>query len=450
MVDTIRRLSVVGLGKLGACLAAVLADNGFEVVGIDVDDVTVASINRAEAPVFEPGLQAMIERNTSRLRATSDYQEAVRSTGATVILVPTPSEESGAFSVGYVLAAATELGRALRTKKGYHLVVLTSTVLPGATDAHVVPLLEAESGKRCGAEFGVCYSPEFIALGSVLRDMTHPDLLLIGESDQRAGDAWEAIALAMCENSPPVARMSFVNAELAKISVNTYVTMKISFANTLAALCEQLPGADVDVVTRAVGMDSRIGSRYLRGALGFGGPCFPRDNRAFAYFARELGQVAPLAEATDAYNQMVLGRVAQKVLDEVAAGSTVAVLGMAYKPETNVVEQSQGLLLARHLAMAGLRTIVYDSVARLTTQQELGDLVTYAESVQDAVGMADVVLIANPDPAYARFDLRGMAPPPLIVDVWRILRQETLPGRYLGLGLGPEPRSSPAAIANRA
>ena len=154
-------------------------------------------------------------------------------------------------------------------------MVLTSTVMPGMTGGPVRAALEETSGKRCGEDFGLCYGPEFIALGSVIRDFLNPDFLLIGESDSRSGEILEQLYHVVCENSPPVARMNLINAEITKLAVNTYVTTKISFANMLARICEKLPEANIDVVTSALGRDTRIGQKYLKGAVSYGDPAFP-------------------------------------------------------------------------------------------------------------------------------------------------------------------------------
>ena len=175
--------------------------------------------------------------------------------------------------------------------------------MPGSTGGTLLPALEEHSGKKCGTDFGLCYNPEFIALGSVIRDMLNPDMILIGESDARSGEILEELYQGVCESNPRIQRMNFVNAELTKLSVNTFVTTKISYANMLAQVCETLPGADVDVVTSAIGCDTRIGQKYLKGALGYGGPCFPRDNVAFSALARANGAPALLAEATDQLNR---------------------------------------------------------------------------------------------------------------------------------------------------
>ena len=186
-----------------------------------------------------------------------------------------------------------------KQRKPYHLFVITSTVSPGTREENIIPLIEAMSGKKLSIDFGVCYTPEFVALGSVINDSLNPDMVLIGESDRRAGDGVEHIYAQVCENKPYIARMSIISAEVMKLSLNSYVTMKISFANTLASLCERIPGADVDAITNALGADKRISPYYLKGGLSFGGPCFPRDNRLLAYTARQAGLEAPLAEASD-------------------------------------------------------------------------------------------------------------------------------------------------------
>ncbi|HEV2390625.1 MAG TPA: nucleotide sugar dehydrogenase, partial [Nitrososphaerales archaeon] len=289
---------MVGLGKLGLCLAAVLANSGFDVTGVDVDRRKIDAVNRGESPIYEPGLAELITSGRKSLRATSDCDAAVAESQATFVVVPTPSSASGGFSLRYVKPAMKSVGGALSHKSAYHLVVLTSTVMPGSMDETVLPVLEQSSGKKCGPDFGLCYNPEFIALGDVVKGLRNPDLVLVGESDKDAGDSISKIHARMCENPSRIERMTFLNAEVAKIAVNAFVTMKMSFANTLAEICERLPSGDVDRITQAIGRDRRIGPTYLKGAIGYGGPCFPRDNVAFATFAKKIGVKADLARAT--------------------------------------------------------------------------------------------------------------------------------------------------------
>ena len=212
-----KKAAVIGLGKLGAPLAACLAANGVTVIGVDDDPLKADAINRQQPPVHEPGLAELLAKTSERLTAVDDIEAAVRDTDITFIVVSTPSEPNGGFSLRYVNPVCEGIGRALARKTEYHVVVLTSTVMPGTTGGHVRQLLERVSGKRVGKDFGLCYSPEFIALGSVIRDFLNPDMLLIGESDARAGDFLQSLYADVCENKPAVARMSFVNAEITKL-----------------------------------------------------------------------------------------------------------------------------------------------------------------------------------------------------------------------------------------
>lgn len=293
-------LSVIGLGKLGVCTAACFAYKGHKVTGVDVNKDFIDGINDGRAPIVEPRLQDLISASAGGLKATQDYEEAVYNSDITFLVVPTPSREDGHFSDKFLRNALAHLSQALKElNKKYHLFVITSTVSPGITEQTLIPLIEAVSGKKLNKDFGVCYNPEFIALGSVINDFLNPDVVLIGESDKYAGDILEAIYKKVCENNPYVARMSITSAEITKISLNSYVTMKISFANTLANICEKIPGANIDAITKALGAGRRVSPYYLKGGPAYGGPCFPRDKRAFVVLAKKYGHKARLAEATE-------------------------------------------------------------------------------------------------------------------------------------------------------
>jgi UDPglucose 6-dehydrogenase len=439
--ESLPRVSVIGLGKLGAPLAAVLASRGFSVIGLDVNKTFVDAMNAGKMPIVEPQLNELIAANKERLSATMDANEAVQKSDASFVIVPTPSDNTGFFSNRFVLQAMDTLGKALRTKKGYHVVVITSTVMPGTTGSEIKAALEAASGRKVGPDLGLCYNPEFIALGSVVRDMLYPDSILIGESDTKAGDMMQTIYLHLCEKKPPVQRMSFVNAELTKISVNTYVTTKISYANMLADMCDRLPGADVDVVTKALGADTRIGAKYLKGAMGYGGPCFPRDNVAFAALARKIGARADVAEATDRINHHQVDRVAALVAKFAKAGTRIALLGLSYKPHTPVVEESHSVKIAAKLADAGYVVTVHDPLAQDAAQAVLGDKVVGASSLDSAVRDCDLLIVATGWPDYKSIDpawCKRNGQRLTVLDLWRTLPAEKFSDAadilYLGSG----------------
>jgi UDPglucose 6-dehydrogenase len=414
-------ICVIGLGKLGSPLAAVLASKGHNVIGVDLNAFFVDHINAGKAPVVEPQLQELIDASRGRLKATRDYAEAIPHTDISVVNVPTPSDETGVFTNRFVLDAVRAIGAALKTTDRYHVVNITSTVMPGSTEGEIQQALEEASGRKVGDNLGLTYNPEFIALGSVVRNMLYPDMILLGESDTRAGDVLEAVYKSSTNNDPPIQRMNLVNAEITKISVNTYVTTKISFANMLAEICEGLPGADVAVVTLALGKDTRIGGKYLQGALGFGGPCFPRDNVAFGKLAEKVGARADIALAGEAINKHQIDRITKIVRKNLDASREVAVLGMSYKPDTPVVEESQGVMIARDLASHGVSVSVFDPLAMEGARWALKDNVRYGQDLADAVRNASTIVIATPSKEYAEAAALLCKPGVTIIDCWRIL-----------------------------
>lgn len=434
------RVCVIGLGKLGSPLAACLAAKGLTVMGVDNDPRKIDAINQGKAPVNEPGLAEMIGQAQGRLTATSDIEQAVVQTDITFIVVSTPSDPAGGFSLRYVEPVCQSIARALAKKTDYHLVCLTSTVMPGTTGGPVREMLEKTSGKRVGADFGLCYSPEFIALGSVIRDFLNPDMLLIGECDARAGDTLSSLYAQVCENKPAVARMAFVNAEVTKLAVNTYVTTKISYANMLARICERLPGANVDVITSALGLDTRIGPKYLKGAVSYGGPCFPRDNLALAQLAQQLGVPPDLAQTVDRFNRSQISWLADLVQHRTE--KTAGILGLTYKAGTDVVEQAAGFLLAKELASRGVQVVAFDPAYGMNSPPASHENLRFARNAAECIEASDVVVLATSWPEFNSIPrqqwLSRNHRPRTIIDCWRTLKfLHDEPGvHYLGLGLG--------------
>ena len=273
-------------------LCPLLASKGHDVVGADLNAHVVELVDRGEAPVEETGLPELMREATVRLRATTDVEAAADQADLVFVVVPTPSLPDGSFDTSYAISAFAAIGAGFRRDPTRRRVaVLTSTVLPGATAGPILDALEGTYGEPVGDRLGLCYSPEFIALGSVLRDIREPDFVLVGQSSDWAGELVGTVLQEMTDNKAEVRRMSIVDAEITKIAVNTFVTTKISYANMLAEICERLPGANAAVVAATVGLDSRIGRAYLTPATAYGGPCFPRDNAALAALARQSARV---------------------------------------------------------------------------------------------------------------------------------------------------------------
>ncbi|OGT16447.1 MAG: hypothetical protein A3I12_06755 [Gammaproteobacteria bacterium RIFCSPLOWO2_02_FULL_38_11] len=434
-------LSVIGLGKLGACTAACFALRGFDVIGIDVNPESVKAINAGHAPVWEPMLSETIQKTKSKLTATLDFAEAIKKTDVSFLIVPTPSQTDGHFSTRYLREALTKLASLLsESSKKYHLFVITSTVSPKSIEKDLIPLIEKYSGRKLNEGFGVAYNPEFIALGSVIRDFLNPDMILIGESAPSVGDTLEFIYKKTCDNEPKISRMSLVSAEIAKLSLNAYITMKISFVNSLSNICQAIPNANIDNVTEALGADRRIAPYYLKGGVGYGGPCFPRDNKAFVAFAAEQGVDAKLARAVEKINDEQIYLLYHLILSHMnSQNNTLAILGVAYKANTPVIENSPAVkLIEFFLKHPEYNVIVYDALATNNIKDCFKEQIQYASSIEECFLKANVVLIMTEDPAFKEIDQRYFSNKSIvIIDCWRVLQAHRFDHQkinYIGLG----------------
>jgi UDPglucose 6-dehydrogenase len=422
------RLSVFGLGKLGCTMLACFASKGWQVIGMDINKQSVDTVNKGESPIYEPGVKELISKYKENISATSDTEYAVMNSDVSFVIVPTPSTKDGTFSTDFVETVAAEIGSILRTKDSYHIVVITSTVLPG--DMKLIQnLLERTSGKKCSENFGLCYNPDFIALGSLVRDFLNPEMILIGESDKKTGDTLVNIHHNLIDNNPNIHRMNFYNAELTKIALNSYCTLKITFANTLAEICENMPGGNVEQVTNALGDDPRIGRKYLKGGLSYGGPCFPRDNRAFAKSAKKFGCTTPLAVETDQINDYHRNeRIPNKLLALMREHKTkkLSILGLTYKIDTQLVEESAAISIINALIKEDIQLSIYDPAGMEESKKEIAefDKIHFAKSAKECISGAKVCFIATPWKEFESLSkqdfLNSMSDNPTIFDGWNL------------------------------
>jgi len=432
-------LSVIGLGKLGACIAACFASKGFNVIGVDTNPNTIKAIQNKKAPIEETDLEKLIELSGTRFQVSLDYKYAVENSDISFIILPTPTLDSGHFSNDYLEKALTQLALVLKKLNKFHTFVISSTVSPQSTEKILIPLIESISEKKVNIDFGVVYNPEFIALGSVIKDFFNPDIVLIGESNPFVGKQLEKIYLEICENNPYIARMSIISAEIAKISLNSYITMKISFANTLANICEKIPGTDVDQITQAIGMDKRIAPYYLKGGMPFGGPCFPRDNQAFAAFTKTFDVQAKQAILTDSINQEQLYHLLKIVCQQIKKheNTTVCIIGLSYKPNTPVIEESAAINLIKMLLDKNLAVVAFDPLAMNNVKTLFGETIDYSDSLEDCFSKASIFIITTPDPLFQCIDDTYIGNNNCtIIDCWRILDPIKIPDKckYIALG----------------
>lgn len=447
--DELKGISVVGLGYVGLTFSTCLASRGFKVYGIEVDEEKKRLISEGKSPIFEEGLDDLLREVVLKglFNATSDFHEAIMNSEITFICVGTPSRQDGSVDLSYVENAVREAGRAIRDKNSYHLVVVRSTVLPGTTEGLVKKILESESGKKCGSEFGLCFNPEFLREGKAIEDTMNPDRIVIGAIDEKSGRVLlEFYRTFYSDRIPPTLMTNPVNAELIKYANNAFLAMKISFANMIARLCERLPGADVNVVMEGIGLDKRIGRHFLGAGLGWGGSCFPKDTRGLISFGEKLGIDLKLVRATVEVNEEQVDHVislAERVLGELK-GKLISVLGLAFKPGTDDVRESRAIRLVKKLLRKGARVRVHDPKAMENTKKILGNSVEYAENIEECLRGSDLCILATEWPEYMMLrkeTLLGLMRNPALLDCRRIYNPEDFRGiTFEAIGLGKSPR----------
>jgi UDPglucose 6-dehydrogenase len=416
---TIRQLSVFGLGKLGLPLAVLFAHGGMKTTAIDVDTALVGQLRLGAMPLREPGLEALAAAAASRLDYTTDARAAA-DTDASIIIVSTPYDYSrAALSSASVEKACSDLGAVLRerTPWRYYLVVVSSTLLPGTMSTTIVPMLEEGLGRRAGAEFGIAYVPEFATLGDVVSGLRSPPFLLIGSDDADAGARAAELYGRIVGKQTPTRFLSTRDAEFAKIALNAFLCLKISFGNFLAQLGDRLGGADLDAVVDTLTLDPRIGSGLLRGSSPYGGPCLPRDLDSFLHLSRSLGLDAPLAQASSDTNAAQYDFIEKHLL--ACRPHCVAVLGLSFKPGTPVTVDSPAFEFVRRLQTRSIEVVLFDPLAeaREAARTIFGPTTISCDTLDESLRRADVILVCNPDPDF--FAISAAIPADRhIVDPW--------------------------------
>jgi len=330
------------------------------------------------------------------------------------------------------------------------LVVLRSTVVPGTCDLIVRPLLEKTSGRSCGRGFGLCSNPEFLSAGSAVQKMLNPDRLIIGEYDKRSGNTLEGFYRKFYSRKmPKLIRTSLANAELIKYANNSFLATKVSFINSIAGLCERIPEGDVQVIAEGIGLDRRIGSLFLRAGLGWGGSCFPKDLKAILAFGRSVGLELPIVDAALRINELQPVWAVDKAKDALGdlAGKRVAILGLAFKPDTDDIREAASLKIIERLLHEGSDICAYDPAAIENTRKILGGKIYFAGSAEDCIKGADCCIIVTEWDEFTRMnpdDFRSRMRRPVLIDGRRIYDAEQFLGKleYHAVGLGKKENRS--------
>jgi len=439
-------VSVIGAGYLGLCTATGFACKGCKVISVDRDSKKVVMINRGEAPFYEPQLETLLQGALKKgyLKCVLDYKEAIRNTSITFIAVGTPSKPNGSINLRYIKDSAQEIGKALKEKKGYHLVVVKSTITPGITEKLIKPYLEKYSGKQCGSDFGLCVNPEFLREGSAIHDTLHPDRIIIGEYDKKSGEALENFYRNLYgEEMPPLIRTNIPTAELIKYANNAFLAMKISFINEIANICEKIPNADVTCIAKGIGLDKRIGPLFLGAGLGYGGSCLPKDIKALIAFSQSLGYRPKLLMAVDEVNEKQPYKAIELCKKDLNTlkGKRIAILGLAFKPKTDDIRGAVSIKIIKALLKEGANVIAYDPAAMYNARKKLGKRIHYASSSIDCIKNTDCCIVVTEWDEFKKLkpdDFVQNMSNPLLIDGRRIYEPKEfckkLKFRAIGLG----------------
>jgi len=406
-------ISFIGLGKLGLPLATNFAIGGKKVLAIDLNESLLDKLNNKQAPWIEPLLQENINEASENITYTNSYS-FVPLSNTTIILVNTPSvERDGSFSNEYVVSALISTCEALKaSRKESHNFVLSSTVMPGSIASEFIPLIENTLGWTLGKEFNFSYVPDFVAIGSVIKNFRDPDFFLVGANTDEVAQKTFQLYACMLKLAPPTSKVNLQEAELAKVALNAYITTKISFANYLGILAEKLPNINVDNVTNAIGQDKRIGTKYFKAGAPYGGTCFPRDTWAFLKVSNKVGMFAEQMAANEKINNELLDFIASKV-----EGKIVGLIGLGFKPGTTVTTEGLAEKLLKMGKLKGKQVIVYDKYKDSFDNLSYDGELLLATDVGNLCDVADTVILCNGDKEY---DYSQIPPNINVIDPWRI------------------------------
>ncbi len=395
-----KKISVIGLGYVGLCTTVCFAVKGYKVISSDKETTKVELIGRGTSPFYEPGLETLLKEaiQDGNLKVVSRTEGAVLGSDISFIAVGTPILRNGNVDLKFVRSSTKEIGKALRKKDGFHLVVVKSTVTPGSTEKVIKPLLEKYSRKRVGVNFGLAVNPEFLREGSAIHDFLHPNRIVIGEFDEHSGKTLEMLYREFYGDKIPILRTNPATVEMVKYASNAFLAAKISFINELANICERLPQkVDIVEVARAIGMDPRIGQEFLNAGVGWGGSCFPKDTKALVAFSRKIGYRPRILEDVIRVNLEQARRVIDVIKEEMGAlnGKKIAILGLSFKPNTEDVRGAASIRVINHLIQEGAQVYAYDPAAIDNAKKVLGTKIKYSSTISECLDKADGCILVT-------------------------------------------------------
>jgi len=433
-------ITVVGTGYVGLVVGACLAETGNAVICADLDASKIEGLKQNVLPIYEPGLDAYVERNQAqgRITFTTDVAGGISTADVIFIAVGTPPDEDGSADLRHVLAVAEEIGKHATRE----VVVVTKSTVPVGTAAKVAAAV-AKNAKR---PFHMCSNPEFLKEGAAVDDFMKPDRVVLGVDSDFARSMMAELYAPFVRTGKPIIFMDIPSAEMTKYAANAMLATRISFMNEIANLCEKV-GANVDLVRRGIGSDARIGPSFLFPGPGYGGSCFPKDVKALVRTAKEQGAALAVLEAVEDANERQKHRLFEKVkkaLDGKVKGTRIALWGLAFKPQTDDMREAPALTLIEELRAGGATVVAHDPAAMHETQRKIGDAIEYAETSYAALDGADALVVVTDWNEYRHPDfnrIKNALKRPIVVDGRNLYdpeKMQALGFMYLSIGRGTE------------
>lgn len=423
-------ISIIGAGYVGLVTAVCFAELGNEVICLDVDEKKVEMINQAKPPIYEEGLKELLEKHVGKnLLATNDYELAISNSEISFICVGTPQTQAGTIDLSLIKEASASIGRVL-SQKNYHIIVMKSTVLPLTSEKVVIPIIEEHSGGKVGKQFGYAVNPEFLREGKAIYDFMNPDKIVIGAIDEKSRK--EVVQLYK-NFKCPIIHTDLKTAEMIKYANNAFLATKISFSNEIGNICKHL-GIDTYEVMRTIGYDYRINPHFLNAGLGYGGSCLPKDLNALINEARELGYEPRLLEAVVRVNEEQPARIIKLLERKLEIkNKKIALLGLAFKNETDDIRESRAIPVIKMLKEKGARISAYDPRANENMRKLYSDI-EYCSSAVEALKEAEACLILTEWEEFSRLKEEfEVMKNKLVIDGRHILNPEGLNIEYEGL-----------------
>jgi len=430
-------ISVIGLGFVGLSLAAINAQKGFHTIGIDKDLTKLRGLKKGNPDFYEPKLRNYLKKSIRKktIRFTNKLDDVLQ-TDITFVTVGTPPIGNGKIDLSQIKSVVSQLVKSLAKKKCQHLVAIKSTVVPTTTTKLIYPKFKKLTNVK------LVVNPEFLREGSAICDLTHPHLIVVGEENKKAGDELLKYYKAFYKKMPEVLRTNFTTVEMIKYSNNAFLATKISFINSIANICQNIPTADVKKVAKAIGKDPRIGSLFLNAGPGFGGSCLPKDLSALIEFSQKFGNVNILLKAVEQVNEMQPHRIIEimKKMGTFRKNKVIAVLGVAFKKNTDDIRDSTSIPLVKTLVKNGLKVKVHDPMAMKNFMRIFDNMITYCDTVKDCLTGADCCIIMTEWDEYNRLrfdDFKKNMRIPNVIDSRRILDPEKFSDlNFHAIGLG--------------